>query len=753
MKQTATALEIAAATGLSKMGVIKKLNRIQALYTWENGRGGNKKNYVISSLPREYRLALAAYRAAPVPLDDTMSPAERAGAEAAMEMLKKKAREQELEAIMRDEAADAFKKLPSRQQDKARARYNFIKTADNFVRGAGFKLRGRRSKAGDMAFIRSYNSGDIKVDTDIVEFVGEKTSYSTLRRWADLYTEQGMIGLADKYHNPKKGSSRLSNEQQEFVVACMCGNPQTSSKNLRRLLQGQFGHDVPSVGVISRFCKRWIKDNMDLWLFHTNPDEWKNRSMFAFGSASDHIIRLNQMWEADSTPADLMLKDGRHSLIGMIDVFSRRLRLLVTRTSKAVSVVALIRDCIIDWGVPESVKTDNGKDYKSVHVRSTLEALQIDQIFCNPFASWEKPHIERAFRTFSHNLVEMMPNYIGHNVSERKAIEARRSFAERVMNRGGDPVEINMTSTDLQKFCNEWVNFVYHHDPHAGLDGRKPIEMVRSWDEPVRRITNMRALDMLLAPAPSKRYRRIGKEGVRVNNKKFGSMLFAGHEGKLVDVLLDPTNLGQVFVYLIHEDNSREFLCPAIDPVYYGIDPAEFATRARKHQEKLKRAEVKKLKKLVRKYGDQQALVDSYMELRASETDNIIELPPSSTEYDTPALREAGKAVISSDEAAMEQKESEIVTVSGVELDLDKVRAEVNAPLQKSEKITLIRGNVDLYLQIKDRVSEPGRKLSRKEAEWLEYFYEETESGKSFRALEGDLRRFVGIDETAQVVK
>ena len=43
-------------------------------------------------------------------------------------------------------------------------------------------------------------------------------------------------------------------------------------------------------------------------------------------------------------------------------------------------------------------------------------------------------------------ITELMPNYIGHNVPERKAIEARRSFAERVMNRESEPVEVNMTA-------------------------------------------------------------------------------------------------------------------------------------------------------------------------------------------------------------------------------------------------------------------------------------------------------------------
>ncbi len=36
----------------------------------------------------------------------------------------------------------------------------------------------------------------------------------------------------------------------------------------------------------------------------------------------------------DSTPADVMLKDGRHSIIGVIDLYSRRVKLHVSKTSQ-----------------------------------------------------------------------------------------------------------------------------------------------------------------------------------------------------------------------------------------------------------------------------------------------------------------------------------------------------------------------------------------------------------------------------------
>ena len=43
---------------------------------------------------------------------------------------------------------------------------------------------------------------------------------------------------------------------------------------------------------------------------------------------------------------------------------------------KAVAVAALYRAALLDWGVNEEAKTDNGADYVSEHIVRLLEALE-----------------------------------------------------------------------------------------------------------------------------------------------------------------------------------------------------------------------------------------------------------------------------------------------------------------------------------------------------------------------------------------
>ena len=753
MHRTVTAKDIAEATGLSKRAVQLNLDTLGTLFVWRKGATGKEKRYPITLLPEEYRVAIMARKAAPEG-EQPDGVAERIGAAAAQEILTMRAEERERERIAKEQGLEEFERLPEQRRNEAQARLALLELCDGFVRAAGYEIpaHSQRSKKADRAFVEAYNEGRIKISEEILAVIGAKTSYSTLRRIAESYQQYGLPGLALGYHNPRRGRTTLSEEQQELVLSTMCLNPSTSSINIHKILQGRFGRQVPSPTVISRFRSNWTSENAELWLFYRNPDEWKNKCMLAFGSASEQVTRLNQLWEADSTPADLMLVDGRHSIIGMVDVFSRRLRYFVSKTSKAVSVVALLRHCIIDWGVPEVLKIDNGKDYRSAHVTRVLDSLEIERQYCTPFQGQEKPHIERSFRTFLHGLVELMPSYIGHNVTERKAIEARRSFADRVMDKGSDPVEVNLTAEQLQKFCNDWTEVVYQHDPHRGLNGQKPIDMVRNWQLPIRRIHDMRALDMLLMPAPADGGRRkIEKNGIRVDNRFYQAKEFAGNLGKDAFVLLDPVDMGTAFIYLYGERGERMFLCVAIDPKWHGIDRGKFSTSSRNHQTRIMKEGAKTLKEMSKKEGQREAYAD-YVNFRKSEVANLIEFPVRSEEHSTPMLAEAAKAVAAIDVSDAQQKEmSQNLHERQVLREIEILMSEpAPVPVKEQKVVNLITCKTDRYLDIRTNIRLEKRKLTQWEYDFLTDFYTKESSGKSFLLLEGDMREKIGLAKVEQ---
>jgi len=748
VKGTVTAREIAEAKGLSKRAIQLSLDDLGIAFVWKKGPSGSEKHYPITLLPDEYRVAVTAKRAT-AGSSEPDCVVEQIGAEAARDILAARAEEKERELIAKEQAQLTFNQMPSLRRKEAMARYELLQLCNGFAQAAGFKVprHAKRSKKADHAFVAAYNSGKIKAPEDVRAIVGTTTSGSTVRRIAEAYDRYGLPGLAFGYHNPKRGQTTLTEEQQEMVIDAICLNPTTTNTNILRLLQGRFGRDIPSATAIGRMRENWVSKNADLWMFYTNPDEYKNKKRLAFGSASERVERLNQLWEADSTPADLMLVDGRHSLIGVIDVYSRRLRLLVSKTSKASAIVALLRHCFIDWGIVEVLKIDNGKDYRSARVNLVLESLDIEAEYCTPFSGDEKPHIERSFRTFLHGLVEMMPGYIGHNVTDRKAIEARRSFAERVMKKGGDPVEVNLTSEDLQKFCNEWTTFVYQHDPHSGLDGKKPIDMARNWTQPIRRVSDLRVLDMLLLPAPKEGGTgTITRKGVVVDRRYYQSREFAGHVGEEVFVLLDPADMGTAYIYRYGERRERLFLCVAIDPQWYNIDRAKFSVSAKNHADKIVAEGAKALRKRAKKESVQEAYQD-YVNFRKSEVSNLVEFPGKSEEHSTPLLEEAAKAVEALDRSKGRQKEME-EKLGGVEIVLEE-QPPVK-PVKEQKVINIIASKSDRFMDILTKVRQEKRKLSKWECDFLEDFYTCDVTGRNWLMLEGDLRQKYGVAEADQ---
>jgi putative transposase len=617
----------------------------------KGGPKGVKKLYrvaIIPNLPSAVRAALGC---------DAVSKAAKIGARVAEEKVVEATRTIEEQQKHKEECLVKFNALPEERKTAALAKQEVLKACAEFLKGGGYKGRMKGGKStwsmeGVNDFVAEAMARGSKLLPDwVIEELKRKgdisASYRTLIRWRDGYEADGLWGLADKYVG--RDTSTLTKKHKDFVEACLVNHPAISMTKIHSGMEARFkGEEIPKIGAINRYVNKWKDENAALWLYLTNPDEWKNKYMFAVGNASEEVVRLNQRWEADSTPGDIMFIDGRHTVIGVIDVWPRRVRFLVSPTSKAAAIAALFRRCFMEWGVPEVIKTDNGSDYTSIYLDAVLKDLNIEHPLCKPFTPEEKPHIERALGTMSHGIVELLPGYIGHSVGDRKAIEARRTFAHRLMKKG-EVVEVKLTSTEFQKILDRWTDAMYMHDTHQGLDGKTPAQMVRSWTEPVRKIGHERALDLLLQPAPERGgWRQITKEGVRITYGaavlNYAAVEFSAFAGERIQVKPDLADLGRAAIYL----ESGAFLCWAEDPTWYGISRAEAATHLKAKQKKVMQEGVEELKKKARALktkGLAMEILEHREELLRAESANVIEMPKRTTEYNTPALEEAARAL------------------------------------------------------------------------------------------------------------
>jgi len=607
----------------------------------------------------------------------------------------------------------------------ATARAWVVRAADAYCVSKGYKVRkGSVScKKSDLEFLQFLKAGCIEGGLDRIAILSRCPSWSTLNRWRKKLNDGGVASLSDQYVAPNRGATVLTKEQQDKLIALMTDKPLATIKNLHRGLQAAMGTmDAPDERVIARFVDRWKRENAELWTACVDPSGWKNKHMAALGSASDGIERLYQLLEGDSSPSDIMLQvDGklkRFALIALIDIYSRQAQLVVSPTSTGEAIVTAIRRWITEKGVPEALRIDNGKDWISKRVEAVLCDLQIDTTLCGKFKSEEKGTVERFFKTFSHGAIELNPHFIGHNVSDRQKIEAQKTFAQRIMKTGGPPVEIAATPEEFQEFCDKWVEYVYGHDYHRGLKC-KPIEKVRSWKHPVRRITDQRLLDNLLLPAVHRGGTRvIGKKGVQVDAGKYQPYYvaedFAEHMGKSVYVFIDPLDMGRIVCYLPTEDGGREYLCEAFNLEMSGVNRAEFAAKVKKAQARHVKEQKRELNRKVKEAAIEE-VQGEYIRLREAEARNgVVEMPKRVEELVTPAIEEARKV-------GAQQSVTEEVK-----------------PVRKKSKVHLLVDESQYYENLRRGLEESPRDLTASEKKALREFYR-TLKGKAALRLHGNL--------------
>jgi transposase InsO family protein len=487
----------------------------------------------------------------------------------------------------------------------------------------------------DTCFAIAYNEGDIQAPGWILEAV-PKLSRATIARKRARKDMRGVDGLGRK--NAKRlGRVDLNEDIRDAVIAMLATHPRCSAKDVYKLLLTRHAEeDVPAKSTLHRWMQQWKQGNHEIWTAMTSPDRWKNHYMSAFGDADYKVERLYEVLEADSTPADLLLQDGRHSILGLIDVYSREIRFLVSKTSKSESLCTLLRHWCIEKGVPETLKTDNGKDYVSHRFRRSLDSLNVAHRICAPFSPERKPYVERVFGTFNHDLLKLLEGYIGHDVATRQEIRGQNSFSDRMFKRGAVVEAGTLSSTELQSFCDDWAK-IYNHEPHEGMGGETPFERVTNWRHPVRKVEDPRTLDILLAEGKTA---TITKKGVRFDNAYFAHPDLALKVKDKVQLRFDPLDLGRVFVF----DLDYQFICVAECFERLGINPAEAANLARSKQRKAiaeKKAEIRAIKAK----HDVGNAAKEIMEARLAEIDKVRALPAPVEPHETAAISGAMEAL------------------------------------------------------------------------------------------------------------
>ncbi|WP_323927236.1 DNA-binding protein [Aeromonas caviae] len=477
-------------------GVRKKAEREE----WQSRKRekGKGVEYHISSLPAETRRYLAEQAVAQ---QGQAVTDHAAGGKAMAKLLAR-------EVPVKPDAGRKLLTLGAAARKKVDARLLILQAADLFL--APYQAC-QQGEVGRRAFIEAYRTRSLSLPVSVYE-QQKPFSLITLRRWQGALADAGPAALAGNYQRERPSSVEQSPDLARFLTALITAKPHLANKwgALHELAtqyneMNQLGWQIPSQSSLRRWLVKWLAENKVAFTYATNPDAYNNKYRTAIEEMYPWMGQPNDVWEFDSTPVDAMLVDGRHSIIAVIDVFTRRVRLLVAKTSSSEGICLLLRKTLLAWGTLNDngvMRTDNGSDYVSQRVMSICTLLGMNVSRSNAYSGWEKPHIERFFRTLSHGLIELLPAYVGHCVADRQVIEARKSFAERLEekrkpNAEKEIYELAMTAAELQTLLDDWLDARYHNRKHSSL-GMTPNEKYQSARYQRRAIVDESALDLLL---------------------------------------------------------------------------------------------------------------------------------------------------------------------------------------------------------------------------------------------------------------
>jgi putative transposase len=537
--------------------------------------------------------------------------------------------------------------LSERARLERDARLAIVSSFNGFVRGLNIGHANRVA-----LFTDKYNAEKITVEPWVRQVVPTLSTRS-LKRWRSAQQDGLTSALAVDPAKSRKGTGVLDTANggavRAFILACIASQPHLSADHVRKMCRSEFGDslnsvskgvekviDMPPVRTFRHVIMQLKSENHVILTKLTNPDLYRSTMAPSGVGTQSHITEPNMLWMIDASPVDALCTDGRHSMYACIDIATRRVVITISRTPRASAVALLIRKAILEWGVPDKIKTDNGSDFVAQDTKRLFASLGIEMELSDAYSPQQKGHVERVIGTFQRDFVALLPGYIGHSVADRKAIEGRKSFAARLGETDAETFGVSLNGQELAKLADEWVEKVYQHRPHSGLKGVTPWQAAAASSKAIRTV-DARALDLLLMPVAGKDGQRtVTKFGVKIDHRHY--MTPFALPGTAVFVRQDPHDLGKAYVFA---QDGGQYLGEAVCPELCGIHPEAVVKAAKEMQAEMTREATRQIKADMKKLVKGPANIKRILEVAARDVPNVVALPKREEVHSTREIEAA----------------------------------------------------------------------------------------------------------------
>ena len=406
------------------------------------------------------------------------------------------------------------------------------------------------------------------------------------------------------------------------AVEVILAHRRLAAARVMELLASDF-MGLPSRRTLQRFMAQLEDRKRALFASVRDPDAYKGRYKVALGRSDASVTYAHELWELDTTKADVLTAGGRKMILGLIDRWSRRARFMVAESESGQAVRNFLIGTIREWGVmPTAVMTDNGSGYINASIRSALEVLGIEHRVAPPGTPEHKPHVERLFGTFTRERAELLAGYVGHNVADAQALRARARKET-----GRAVIVPELQPQDLQTILDAWVDGVYHMRDHGSLR-MSPMRRWQSSPVPPRAAPDDAVLRIALSKLEGTR--RCGKRGVVWKEGRYWSPALVAWIGRDVVVRRDEEDLGQLYIFT----PENEFIDTAVNQQRSGMSEEAFAREAKRQQAEYMAVQRAELRARARNFSVEDA-IGGVLLRDAEAAGKLVHLPPRTS--DAPA--------------------------------------------------------------------------------------------------------------------
>lgn len=474
-----------------------------------------------------------------------------------------------------------------------------------------------KGKIGEAAFLEYINARKICC---------VKVTVNKLYDWQRKFKKGGLDALVDERDNNKTlkleelGLAQLC---VELILACK-GMGKVDITNIYKSLnyhaiknslinfedfQGK-KDEVVSYEVVNRFVNNFLNKNKlvkNIILY--GEDGAVGRGLPALGISNYAVSTINEVVEIDGSPLDLIcnaselcdligwqnvsaiFKDKdefesyvkewqkRYTIIALIDTYSGVATFHISETENSLAIARAVAKYIVRYGKPKVIKGDNGKAFKSEYMREVLSALEIEYKAVRAYSGWLKPYVERNFRALQHSFSANLAGFIGHNISQRQAIEFFRSKKERRLKRG---YKTNLTMLKNLNEVQELMDMYAEKFLNTRYLERLGTTCAAAYSAKVGDAMYMNAI-RISARLSKRELKHVHKKGVSIDNVWYYNLAMFAHERVFVNQNVN--NINECFVW--SENNEFIGVASTLD-LELGVSAEEARTTQKLFNKRLK---------------------------------------------------------------------------------------------------------------------------------------------------------------------